>query len=359
MVAVIQSLALRKKKTLKKGIQFTLMVVGQLGCGRLTFINSLCGQEVVTPLLTVPTPENAHLDRELSLRLETVELEDAEGVKILLSLIDTPGFGDLIDNEQTFEQITDYIRRQYEEILLEESRVRRNPRFKDGRVHALLYFIVPTGHGLREMDIVVMRELAGLVNVIPVLSKSDSLTRAELELNKQLVNEDIRHYNIPIYDFPFDLDYDDEETIEANTYLKSLIPFAVVGSNETYETEQGVVRARKYPWGLVDIEDVLQSDFAVLRNALLISHLQDLKEHTHEVLYEKFRTEALSKEEKEEDSRGGYGTREEQIKAEEDRLREYEEKVEKELLRKRQELLDRERELREMEERLRASPRVD
>ncbi|GMM34845.1 septin [Saccharomycopsis crataegensis] len=378
MVAVIQSSALRKKKSLKKGIQFTLMVVGQSGTGRSTFINSLCGQEVVVPSSTIPDPKDDSLKKEMTMRTENVELEDAEGVKISLTIIDTPGFGDSIDNEMTFEKIIDYIRHQYDEILLEESRVRRNPRFKDGRVHALLYFIVPTGHGLREIDVTIMSKLSSLVNVIPVISKSDSLTREELELNKKLINEDMKHYGIPIYGFPFDLDYDDEETIDANTYLKTLIPFAVVGSNDTFEADDGsLIRARKYPWGLVDIEDPEQSDFIILRNALLISHLQDLKEYTHEVLYEKFRTEALSGKNDEADeaddsvlqvaqakeiikSRSasvgkgseGYLAREEQIKLEEERLREYEEKVEQELLKKRQELLDREKELREMEERL-------
>lgn len=37
--------------------------------------------------------------------------------------------------------------RQYEGILAAESRIKRNPRFRDDRVHAMLYFITPTGHG--------------------------------------------------------------------------------------------------------------------------------------------------------------------------------------------------------------------
>jgi len=39
-----------------------------------------------------------------------------------------------------------YLERQYDDILAEQSRIKRNPRFKDNRVHALLYFIPPTGH---------------------------------------------------------------------------------------------------------------------------------------------------------------------------------------------------------------------
>jgi cell division control protein 11 len=90
------------------------------------------------------------------------ELEE-DGVRIALTIVDTPGFGDNIDNEFAhvsciphlmdptyasirFQEIVGYLERQYDDILAEESRIKRNPRFRDNRVHALLYFIPPTGH---------------------------------------------------------------------------------------------------------------------------------------------------------------------------------------------------------------------
>jgi len=76
-------------------------------------------------------------------------LEDLEeeGTRIALTVVDTPGFGDQIDNEACFAEVAGYLERQYDDILAEESRIKRNPRFRDNRVHALLYFITPTGHG--------------------------------------------------------------------------------------------------------------------------------------------------------------------------------------------------------------------
>ena len=47
----------------------------------------------------------------------------------------------------SFAEIVGYLERQYDDILAEESRIKRNPRFRDNRVHAMLYFITPTGHG--------------------------------------------------------------------------------------------------------------------------------------------------------------------------------------------------------------------
>lgn len=46
----------------------------------------------------------------------------------------------------SFQEIVTYLERQYDDILAEQSRIKRNPRFRDNRVHALLYFVPPTGH---------------------------------------------------------------------------------------------------------------------------------------------------------------------------------------------------------------------
>lgn len=46
----------------------------------------------------------------------------------------------------SFQEIMGHLERQYDDVLAEESRIKRNPRFRDDRVHCLLYFIPPTGH---------------------------------------------------------------------------------------------------------------------------------------------------------------------------------------------------------------------
>lgn len=215
--------------------------------------------------------------------------------------------------DESFSEIVGYLERQYDDILAEESRIKRNPRFRDNRVHVLLYFITPTGHGyakplcptpsllltlitsLRELDIELMKRLSPRVNVIPVIGKADSLTPAELAESKKLVMEDIEHYRIPVYNFPYDMEEDDEDTVEENSELRSLMPFAIVGSEDILEIGGRRVRARQYPWGVVEVDNPKHSDFLAVRSALLHSHLADLKEITHDFLYENYRTEKLSK----------------------------------------------------------------
>jgi len=60
---------------------------------------------------------------------------------------------DTTSSLRSFQEIAGYIERQYDDILAEESRIKRNPRFRDNRVHAMLYFITPTGHAYVEQVI--------------------------------------------------------------------------------------------------------------------------------------------------------------------------------------------------------------
>ena len=51
--------------------------------------------------------------KSLKLDASTVEIEE-RGVKLRLTVVDTPGFGDSIDNTDSFQQIIRYIDEQFE-----------------------------------------------------------------------------------------------------------------------------------------------------------------------------------------------------------------------------------------------------
>ncbi|KAH8120261.1 septin [Phellopilus nigrolimitatus] len=355
------SYARRRGNKVKKGVQFTVMVVGASGTGRTTFVNTLCESEVLAHKIS-DNADIAHVEEGIRIKPVNVELEE-DGVRIALTIVDTPGFGDNIDNEFAFQEIVGHLERQYDDILAEESRIKRNPRFRDNRVHALLYFIPPTGHALREMDIELMRRLSPRVNVIPVIGKADSFTPSELRGFKKRIMEDIEHYDIPIYNFPYDVEEDDEDTIEDNSELRSLLPFAIIGSEAETGGDQPV-RARVYPWGTAEVDNPKHSDFSKLRSALLNTHLTDLKSLTHDVLYETYRTEKLSRTVHadshdssilpEDLATQSVKLKEEQLRREEEKLRDIEMKVQREINEKRQELLAKEESLRNLESRLAA-----
>jgi len=175
--------------------------------------------------------------------------------------------------------------------------------------------------------------------------------------------EDIEYYGIPVYNFPYDVEEDDEETIIDNSELRALLPFSIVGAEEEVEVDGQLVRARVYPWGVVEVDNPKHSDFSRLRSALLNSHLTDLKSLTHDVLYETYRTEKLSRTSDqfgessilpEDMATQSVRLKEEQLRREEEKLREIELKVQREISEKRQELLAKEESLRNLESRLAA-----
>jgi cell division control protein 11 len=131
------SYARRRGNKVKKGVQFTLMVVGKLlfpifsswfgiecaflgasGTGRTTFVNTLCESEVLAHKIA-DNSDTAHVEEGIRIKPANVgkdasfwtstpfflqkpvsltELEE-DGVRIALTIVDTPGFGDNIDNE--------------------------------------------------------------------------------------------------------------------------------------------------------------------------------------------------------------------------------------------------------------------
>ena len=75
--------------------------------------------------------------------------------------------------------------------------------------------------------------------------------------------------------------------------MRQSIPFAVCGANAMVEVAGKKVRGRQYPWGVVEVENPEHCDFVKLRS-MLITHMQDLQEVTHDVHYENFRSECLA-----------------------------------------------------------------
>lgn len=65
--------------------------------------------------------------------------------------MDTVGYGDQVNKEDSFKSIVDYIDQQFEAYLQEELKIKRClPLYHDSRIHACLYFICPTGHGCEQ-----------------------------------------------------------------------------------------------------------------------------------------------------------------------------------------------------------------
>lgn len=65
----------------------------------------------------------------------------------------------------SYKPIVDYIDTQFENYLQEELKIKRSLfNYHDTRIHICLYFIAPTGHSLKSLDLVTMKKLDSKVN---------------------------------------------------------------------------------------------------------------------------------------------------------------------------------------------------
>ncbi|XP_052072564.1 septin-2B-like isoform X2 [Mytilus californianus] len=277
------------RKSVKKGFEFTLMVVGESGLGKSTLVNSLFLTDLYPERQIHSAAEK--IKQTVKIDASTVEIEE-RGVKLRLTVVDTPGFGDSLNSVDCFKPIIQYVDDQFERYLQDESGLNRR-HIIDNRVHCCFYFINPSGHGLRPLDITFMRAVHHKVNIVPVIAKADTLTKHEVQRLKKRVLDQIDEYGISIYPLP-DCDSDeDEDYREQCRQLKEAVPFAVIGANTVIEVKGRKVRGRMYPWGVVEVENPEHCDFIKLRT-MLITHMQDLQEVTQEVHYENFRADKLA-----------------------------------------------------------------
>ena len=144
-------------------------------------------------------------------------------MRLRLNIVDTPGYGDQVDNDNwlvwsqftcfvphdlvthpwpfkfhvsvpcrattldSWDPIIKYIKDQHSAYLRKELTAMRDRHIQDTRIHCALFFINPSGHSLRAIDIVVLKKLSEVVNVVPIIAKSDSLTLEERFTFKQKV----------------------------------------------------------------------------------------------------------------------------------------------------------------------------
>ncbi|KAI8594926.1 Septin-domain-containing protein [Dissophora ornata] len=358
------------------------MVAGYSGLGKTSFIRTLYGTLKLrasaagglknkssaanlpedsdkAPTSPTSTSNNKNNDTKDSVSYATGQLErtlnsfealfeiDEGNDKINLTLVDTPGFvgsDEVIDAH--CDEILRYLEYQFDLTLAEERKVRRNPKAVDNQIHACLYFIDHSTPrlGLSDADVRILKRLGTRVNLIPVIARADTLTRAQTKRMKQAILKDAAQNQIQFFQFlspklakrllaqqqgdeegyrkknnkgtgedgeeedneeeeeeeeEEDEDEDDwdPEFLEEKANLQSLVPFSLIAQEEDgveiRDAKGKLIQGREFPWGVLNCLDSKHCDLESLRSALLSSHRQELKEITYGYFYEKYRTEKL------------------------------------------------------------------
>ncbi|XP_023794287.1 septin-9 isoform X1 [Cyanistes caeruleus] len=278
-----------RRKAMKQGFEFNIMVVGQSGLGKSTLINTLFKSKISRKSVQ-PTAEE-RIPKTIEIKSITHEIEE-KGVRMKLTVIDTPGFGDHINNENCWQPIMKFINDQYEKYLQEEININRKKRIPDTRVHCCIYFIPATGHSLRPLDIEFMKRLSKVVNIVPVIAKADTLTLEERDYFKQRITADLLANGIDVYPQK-EFDEDSEDRL-VNEKFREMIPFAVVGSDQEYQVNGRRILGRKTKWGTIEVENTTHCEFAYLRDLLIRTHMQNIKDITSNIHFEAYRVKRLN-----------------------------------------------------------------
>jgi septin family protein len=138
-------------------------------------------------------------------------------------VVDTPGFGAAADNQDCWHCIVADVDEAFESYMTSESKVVRTPT-ADTRVHCCLYFLSPSGHGLKPLDIAAMQQLQHKVNLVPVIGKADLLTPVELAAFKTTLLNELEANSISIYTFPTAAGDADESLIEPSPEAQVVPP---------------------------------------------------------------------------------------------------------------------------------------
>jgi septin family protein len=275
------------RKSVKKGFEFTLMVMGESGLGKSTFVNALFQRDFRGERVIKPPQER--IATHSSAKITTEDITERM-VRLRLTVVDIPGYADAVDNTNSCQPALDYILEQFDNYLEQESRVKRKT-IVDTRVHALVYFIPPSSHGLRPIDIATLKQLHDKVNLVPVIAKADTLTVEETKTLKYRIKEDLEANGINTYQLPVESDEDEDIMQEVQT-MQAAMPFAIVSTDEKVNVNGRMVYGRKYPWGVVEMENEKHCEFTLLRNMLVRERMHDLKEITND-LYENHRAMKL------------------------------------------------------------------
>ncbi|RNA37900.1 septin-8 isoform X5 [Brachionus plicatilis] len=271
-------------KMVRDGISFNILCIGETGIGKSTLIDTLFNTNLNTTSMD-------HCSDKVSLVSNTFELKE-KNINLKLTVIETSGYGDQINKANSHEEILKYINEQYENYVQEELGLKRQiKQINDKRVHLCLYFICPTGHSLKAIDLNTMKALDSKVNIVPIIAKADTICKNELIDFKKRIMDEIFKNEVNIYQFP--INENEPSVNNQNLITNSLYPLAVIGSSQMVKVGNKVSKGRQYEWGTVSIENEMHCDFVKLRESLLSTNLFDLIELTHIKHYQMYRANRL------------------------------------------------------------------
>ncbi|XP_040311598.1 septin-14 [Herpailurus yagouaroundi] len=197
-------------QSIQQGFSFNILCVGETGIGKSTLIDTLFNTNL-------KDKKSSHFYSNVGLKIQTYELQESN-VQLKLTVVKTVGYGDQINKEASYQPIVEYVDAQFEAYLQEELKIKRSfIDYHDSRIHVCLYFISPTGHSLKSIDLLTMKNIDNKVNIIPLIAKADTISKNDLQKFKCKIVSELVSNGIQIYQFPTD----DETTAQVNSSMNT------------------------------------------------------------------------------------------------------------------------------------------
>ena len=115
-------------KSMSDGFVFNILCVGETACGKSALLDSLFN----TRLDSTPS---THDITPVFLRKNTYDLFERD-IRLKLTLVETAGFGDQINKEDSYRLLSEFLDEQFQFYLDEELKIRRNLlNYHDTRIH--------------------------------------------------------------------------------------------------------------------------------------------------------------------------------------------------------------------------------
>ncbi|GME87178.1 hypothetical protein B5S28_g5250 [[Candida] boidinii] len=270
----------------RKGGQFTMMLVGKSGVGKTSFINTLLNANVISDHMNIYRTQIPQ--KTTSICIHKLKLEEGD-YNMDLNIIDTPGYGDLIDNRFCWYGPAKYIDDQFRLVIRQELQPLRE-NLKHTEVNLCLYFLNYSSRGLNALDLQAIKKLAERVNLIPIVSKVDSCTKIEIENFKKKVQNTLINQKIKVCPF---LQF---ESIEIDKDFRSQIPFSIINSKQPLTgsiNSDNNIRGRNYNWGFAQVDNLNHCDFLNLKKFIIDEHMVEFITSTKQH-YELFRKHYLT-----------------------------------------------------------------
>lgn len=222
---------------LNKGISYNILIIGEKGLGKSSFINMLLDNEIIKEDGSIKVKMKI-TERDFNVNFSVTEINTEDEVDIL-----------------------EIIKKDYLSYMEKEKKYRV---FEDNRKHVCLYFFEPSGIHLKPKDLEIMKKISEWCNLIPIVAKGDSYTMNEITLTRENIG------------------YVFEDCFKCEIYTE--YPLFVISQ-----------KMREYLWGTVYSFDAEISDTSKLKRILVTNNLIDLVNET-EVFYNKFKNKKLVRE---------------------------------------------------------------